>query len=308
MKEYIGIKSWLHTELDGSLKREALMFHRVCIHKFYDLIHLAAYRNNVSLIQELHWLCEKGIVLEPDETESDAGLSFEDEFRGLEDLGWEKFKSSHEIYKQKIASGLILDAEEAVDDLGRLFYENACQLRQKSIELRSLHNVDIVPILHPTVSFIGTTGEAQTKKDNVVGIVLNALPVPDEVTPWEQILEYRSDPDSIVKFLALKNWMNDVARQELSPNEIEEKLEWLIHSYKKHLELHRLKSNSGTLETIIVAGAEFIESLIKFKWSAIAKGLFAFKRRRIALLEGELTLPGNEVAYIIDAQERLSGK
>jgi hypothetical protein len=38
----------------------------------------------------------------------------------------------------------------------------------------------------------------------------------------------------------------------------------------------------------------------------MAKNLFAFRERRIALLEGELTAPGSEVAYIVKANERFS--
>lgn len=42
-------------------------------------------------------------------------------------------------------------------------------------------------------------------KCDVVDVAINALPVSDDSTPWEQIVEYRSDPDSISKFLALRH-------------------------------------------------------------------------------------------------------
>jgi hypothetical protein len=52
-----------------------------------------------------------------------------------------------------------------------------------------------------------------------------------------------------------------------------------------------------------VSTAELLENVMRFKWGAVAKGLFSLKQRNIALLEGELTSPGNEVAYIVKARK-----
>jgi hypothetical protein len=114
-------------------------------------------------------------------------------------------------------------------------------------------------------------------KSEVVKIALNALPVPDESTSWEQILEYRSDPDSRGKFLALRHWMSEVARAELTPAEVEEKFEYLIDQYQQHMRLHRMKTNVGTLETIVTTGAEFLGDLVSFKWGKAAEALFSLQ-------------------------------
>ncbi len=76
---------------------------------------------------------------------------------------------------------------------------------------------------------------------------------------WQQIMEYREDPETKGKFLALDNWMNEVARLKLPPWEVEEKLEWLSNDYEAHMRLHALRTNTGTLETIITVGAELVE-------------------------------------------------
>jgi hypothetical protein len=116
---------------------------------------------------------------------------------------------------------------------------------------------------------------------------------------WEQILEYRSDPDSQSRFLALRNWISEVVNAKLTTVEAEDKLEYLVEQYRRHFRLHKLKTNAGILETIVVGAGEFLENAVKLRWGAAAKGLFAFKRRRIHLLEGELTAPGREIAYIV---------
>jgi hypothetical protein len=69
------------------------------------------------------------------------------------------------------------------------------------------------------------------------------------------------------------------------------------------MRLHKMKTNVGVLETVVVSTAEILEDLIKFNWGKLAKTLFSFKQREIALLEGELKAPGNEVAYIVKASD-----
>ena len=151
------------------------------------------------------------------------------------------------------------------------------------------------------------TPKTKVDKTETVNIAINALPIPDETTSWEQIIEYRSDPDSQGKFLDLRHWMNEVARGDLTPIEVEEKLEHLISKYQRHMKLHRMKTNTGTLETIVTTGAEVLGDLVSFKWGKAAAALFSLKKRNIALLEGELTAPGSEVAYIVKANETFIG-
>jgi hypothetical protein len=175
--------------------------------------------------------------------------------------------------------------------------------RMISIELRELHHLDAFPVLS---AGIPDCIKGQANKGHVVEVVLNALPTPDESTSWEQIIEYRSDPDSYSKFLALRNWMNQIARNGLSSIEVEQQLEFLVDEYEQHLRLHRMKTNAGTLESVIVAGAEFLEDLSRFRLSKVANALFSARYKRIALIEQELTAPGREVAYVIKAAEMFS--
>ena len=102
--------------------------------------------------------------------------------------------------------------------------------------------------------------------------------------------------------------MGEVARSELMPAEAEQKLEHLISQYERHMKLHRMKTNKGTLETLITSGAEVLGDLVSFKWGKMAEALFSLTRRKVALLEAELTAPGNEVAYVVKAREMFGGK
>ena len=171
-----------------------------------------------------------------------------------------------------------------------------------AVKLRMSGRYDAFPILrfegnYPLV-------KKTTSRDDVVEVVVNKLPIPDDSVSWEQILDYHSDPDSRGKLTALRMWMSEVARSELTPREVEEKLEWLMHDYERHLKLHKMKYSTGTLETIVTVGAEFLENMVKFEWGKAAKALFAIKHRRIELLEAEMSAPGSEVAYLVEAKKK----
>jgi hypothetical protein len=169
-----------------------------------------------------------------------------------------------------------------------------------SIQLRELEHVDAFAVLSATIPDFT---ETVSNKNPVVQITLKTLPIPDDETPWEKITEFRSDPDSHTKFLAFRNWMNEISRNKLSPIEIEQKLEFLLDQYNQHIKIHRMKANAGTFQTIITTGAELLGDVVSFKWGKAAEALFSLKHRNIALVEGELTAPGNEVAYIVKAQD-----
>jgi len=102
--------------------------------------------------------------------------------------------------------------------------------------------------------------------------------------------------------------MSEMARSELTPPEAEQKLEHLLSQYQRHLKLHRMKTNTGTLETVVTTGAEVLGDLASFKWGKAAEALFSLRRRNISLLEAELNAPGNAVAYIVKARETFTGK
>ncbi|MFN2533483.1 MAG: hypothetical protein ABR555_19550 [Pyrinomonadaceae bacterium] len=100
--------------------------------------------------------------------------------------------------------------------------------------------------------------------------------------------------------------MNEIVRAKLTAIEVEQKLEYIRSQYERHLALHKIKTNTGTLESIVVTGSEILEDLVHFKFSKVAKAMFSLKHRRIEMLEAELTSAGSEVAYIIKAKEQFS--
>ncbi len=146
-----------------------------------------------------------------------------------------------------------------------------------------------------------------TSQETVADLVVKELPVPADDTPWEAILEFRSDPESRRRLFELRHWMSDVSRKvatgQVSEGELEEQLEFLLHEYREHMRLHRMKINTSGLETIVTAAAAVAENLCKFRFEKMAKSLFVFRHRKLDLLEAERAAPGREVAYVVESQD-----
>lgn len=285
MAEYVAVTSIADISIP-MLKRCALLFSRIAV------IGIQHVKENEYLASELTWLQNQGLVFEPQYSEIHVpGDPDFNHFLSLE------CNVMHQV-APRLLKTVILGKEDEAWSLLLLMMDTT--LRTVSVGLRQSYKIEACPLLNfDIVPF----SEPHGKKTQVLEIVLKSLPVPDESTPWEQIFEYRNDPDSRHKFLDLRNWASEVAKGELTPCEIEEKIEYLVSQYQRHMNLHKMKTNQSTLQTIVVSTAETAENFIKINWGQIAKSLFSLNHRKIALLEGELTSVGSEVAYIVKTKE-----
>ena len=139
---------------------------------------------------------------------------------------------------------------------------------------------------------------ALPNQSKVLEVVLEKLPVPNENINWRQIVEYRSDPDSRGKFNALRTWMQDIARKDYTKQEIQERIEYLLYEYEKHLKFHKLKYSHSKLRIFVTTSLEILENTIKLKWGEVAKTIFSLTEKKYDLLESEFTGPGKEIAYL----------
>lgn len=138
----------------------------------------------------------------------------------------------------------------------------------------------------------------------VLEIVSKQLPIIHDSVPWEQIIEYKSDEEARRKFLALRNWMIDISKGDYTISEIEEKFEHLLHEYRAAINRHKMKVNQGTFKTFIISTAEILEDLAKLKFGKVAKAGFEIIERKEKLLDLHTNIPGKEVAYIYDVNEK----
>jgi hypothetical protein len=322
MREFVGVKHPFQLLGYPSIKREALIFSKIALphynsdrYEYYDgdryesLAYLIKSKLSDNLLNELDWLIENGVIITPESIQIESSLFENKEYGDSIIAEANKYLNAGLHIGMRKGKGIPddLDDESLIkagldDESCSIFFESAFQetIRRTCIELRLSSGLEAHPIFFDNLQPLENV---TSNKSSIVKIILKALPTPDESTSWEQILEYRSDPDSRNKFLDLRNWMSDIARGELTPVEMEEKLEYLLSQYQRHMEVHKMKINVGTLETVVVSGAEILEDLIHLRFSKAAKALFSVKHRRIALMEGELSSPGSEIAYIVKTKE-----
>lgn len=303
MAEFVGVKSFMDVWKSGSFKRDALLFERIAtpglhlLREAHKILPAEQITDESQIYYaEMDWLEENGVIFEPDRLADYQLLNKSEEYK------WYVEKESS-LMDQVVKLTEENVSEEDAKVMGRILAAAHLNSRHTAIMLRDTQGMDAYPLFAGTpVPLIAPN----TKESPVVRILLKNLPVPDDSVSWEQITDYRADPASKGKFIDLRNWMHEVARSELTPIEIEQKIEYLMSQYQRHMNIHKMKTTSGIIETSLVTTAEFAENLVKMKLGNAAKALFAFKQRRIELLEKELTAPGHELAYVLKTQRAFS--
>lgn len=103
----------------------------------------------------------------------------------------------------------------------------------------------------------------------------------------------------------MRDFLTTLSKQNLTQNEIQEKVEYLLNEYKNGLELLELKYNLSTIETICITAAEVVESVATLKFSKAVKTLFELNKKELQLLEAEQKLKGREVSFLYEAKKKL---
>lgn len=180
----------------------------------------------------------------------------------------------------------IIESQIKIQDLNSRCY---------SMKLNANNRNNYVPILQdPKNQFIE---EYTVKNASVYSILMRNIPCPSELN-YSQLSELKSDPDFKLKMLRLRNWANEITKENLTAKEVEQKLEYLLEEYTYHFTLHKIKYTLSSFESFITLTADTIENFAKLKFGAIAKTFFDIKRSDIAFLEAETNFTGKEVALI----------
>ena len=143
--------------------------------------------------------------------------------------------------------------------------------------------------------------EFNNVKSDTLHFVLSGIPDPDHTVSFEQLFDFKNDPDTQKKFYRLMSWINEVSKGQLTINEIEDKYKELLFEYSERLRIHKMKNNLSNLEIITTIGAQ----LTTLKFDEINKTILSIKRRELNLMEAETSFPGKELAYIHKANALL---
>lgn len=310
---------------EAALKRQVVLFNRIASPP------LGMLSNNTfedpQFIKTRAWLAEQGILFEPEmkrsstASERDVARKNFNSIRGdvnalLKPSGvslkeFEAARGNEEKTAEIRERTAHPDYESGFSSVDPLRFFESIQrtttnmTRIRAMELRNVEHLDAHAIISSDFSSLDQDDDRSTQHDGlatheVVKVTL-ALPVPDEQVSWEQIIENRTDPDLQNQFLMLKNCVSEIARGSLALSQVEETLEYLLNRYRRELELHDMTLNTTRLEVFVVSTKDVLGALAGFRWGKATRELFSPEPRKLALLEGESTSPGSEVAYVMVA-------
>jgi hypothetical protein len=172
---------------------------------------------------------------------------------------------------------------------------------------RSLEDVDASAVITEDISWPEDWLHFRfVEKAEVLEVVLDKIPVPSDLTPWEQIIEFRQSDEAKGYLSGLRVWMSEVARQQLSAKESKQKLEWLYFQQSQHLKTHKIVEGRLSFGAAFVGAAEVFEDLVKIRWGKAAQGVVSLFNRQATLLKTEIEGPAREVSYLIRAQNQFA--
>ncbi|MBI2715963.1 MAG: hypothetical protein HYX37_16140 [Rhizobiales bacterium] len=320
----------LGTRYPSSLKQTVLLFDRIAVPKLDGVIQDGRRKDkkyvddadyHLNLSNDLEYLASKEIAFDPGTLDGVVkkmvGVSSPREemvewatLLVAQESAMKAFDDLRKILPEILKSSL--DAhEKEFEKIITKYVENAVSLEQFNARLlakkmQRFDGLNASPVIEGELlipegirhEYIGKIPES------IVQVVIGKLPMPSDLTPWEQIFDFKSDVDAQGYLAGLRTWMNDVTRQQLTAKEAEQKLEWLMFQHEKHLKVHGINFRLGALGAIFVASAEMIEDLVKIRWGKSAKGLVEIANRHAKLLEAELKSPAKEISYILRTQKR----
>lgn len=179
--------------------------------------------------------------------------------------------------------------------------------RKTALDLQS-KGMDITPI-YTSTKFLEPTHNNDLligKKAEVIRFVFSELPEPANDVSWEQLIEFKKDAATRNKFYRLVRWINDVSKDDMSVSEIRDSFYSLYYDYQHQFNIHKMKYNLGLAEVIITATSELLSG--KFGALGSTLSLLSVKKQQLLLMEAEVSIPGREVAYILEAKKHLGAQ
>lgn len=213
----------------------------------------------------------------------------------------------HEV-KVGICNWLLLRADQA-EPYVRRAASGASRSFSLAYELK--HQAPCTPIVfgaHLKLDSSEATAPPEPQEARMAAafaLTLRALPMPSAQTSWQQILEFRADPESREAFLDLRLWLNDSLRQGLGPIDLQLRLESQLQRYERALKQHRIRCSLRRLQAIVTAPLSFAEKVVKLQWSDAAKSLFEVATQELDFMKEEGQLANRDLRYLVLARDAL---
>ena len=138
--------------------------------------------------------------------------------------------------------------------------------------------------------------------ETVVRVTLEAMPIPDGLCAWEDILDFRWEASE--KQWSLRRLLQTLASTKMSESEIRDALDFSTNEYTKAMKRRKMAITHGTVTAFAIPASDMI---VNPSGNHIASALGAavlLNKLRVELMEAELKAPGKECAYVFEARKR----
>ncbi|OGV61820.1 MAG: hypothetical protein A2283_06305 [Lentisphaerae bacterium RIFOXYA12_FULL_48_11] len=197
------------------------------------------------------------------------------------------------------------------DHRARMEYQ-AFRIARKAYASRGL---DVVPVYTTDQQF--ALSFAQGQDIAFQGALRNLPEIVEAQTTWKQIIDYRSDPDAVRKFRALRFWLQHGV-QAKSVQEATDIIGMRLDAYGWALRKHGFKTVTGALTSILdwqslatAAGGAGVAGIVAGPvWAALVAGALTTTRVAVWAAERRIELEdvrrgeNSEVAIIFDARRQ----
>ena len=184
----------------------------------------------------------------------------------------------------------------------------------KYIYCYALHGIKIIPSFGSETYFSEVFPSGDTKSYQPI---MNNLPIVSDKTSWKQILQFREDKNSVLKFRSLKKWFEEslAAKSESQATDIISKK---IEDYEWAIKKHGLKTITGGFSNVLgwnaitAAGVGVLVEQISKQpiWSMIITGTIFSSRIIVWITDRLIDLKdiklgkNAEIAYIYEANKK----
>jgi hypothetical protein len=141
-------------------------------------------------------------------------------------------------------------------------------------------------------------------KKDAISDTLRSLPLPDDSYTIQEILDFKSAGTITHKYNNLINWINQIAKESLAANEVEERFRSLYSDYIEAINIVKGNKIASTLEIIFLAVMSSHPATISLAY--LGKPVFEILKLNFDAKRDESNLPGRELAYIYSANTRFS--
>jgi len=289
-----------------ALKQLAVLFSRI---GFPGLTAFRSVQPQLNIAGHLLRLADIGILFEPKIAKSDDHGFMNRTIEDMDKLLKPSGVSAEEVLAARTDEKKALELREKrrpvtpesllendpIAVIGAMLRMATNMTRMAAVQLRNLNNLDAHAVVSNEFTSLEQDDEDPNRRD-VLQILIDGLPLPDKEVSWEQIIDYRSDPNSLNRFLDLRNWISDIAGGKFTSLEAEQRLEPVLKRFRKQMEIHQMKTVSTTLAAFVTTSPHVIRNLLSYPGGT--KVCF-FAHRKLVLLEGEALSDISEVAFVL---------